>query len=154
MRKTLMAMFVLCTMALPSLAQSAKEENNGMLKTVKAFTDAAREGNTEKLMALFDDSPSIMFVGGDSAEIWKGKDAIRGHLNSMFPDEKVILDMNRSEVNRNQGSAWVFADGHINIVLGNGQTIHALYRYSMMLVERKGVWKISIYHGANPGVGG
>jgi uncharacterized protein (TIGR02246 family) len=125
----------------------------GVSKLVAAFTTAAREGSTEGIMTLFDDSANIMFVGGDSAEIWKGKDQIRGHLQSMFPKEKVSLDMKRSETDIHGDVAWVFADGYIDIDLGDGQKVHAPYRYTMVMVLVNGSWKIRLYNGQNPGGG-
>ena len=65
-------------------------------KTLESFYNAAQKGNTEGIMSLFDATSKIMFVGGDSAEIWEGAAKIREHLNSMFPDEKVTLLMDRT----------------------------------------------------------
>jgi ketosteroid isomerase-like protein len=101
-------------------------------------------------MSLFDNENSIMFIGGDSAEIWKGATKIREHLNSMFPDEKVTLSMDRTDIDINQNTAWVFADGRIKITLPQGDPIIALYRFTAILIKKNNTWKFRLYMGSNP----
>jgi hypothetical protein len=55
-------------------AERVKDE---IAQTLQRFNAAAQISNTDQLMALFDNASTIMFICGDSAEIWKGDDKIR-----------------------------------------------------------------------------
>jgi hypothetical protein len=94
MKKSLLILliFLSSAMTLSLLAQEISEKVKSEInQTLQSFNTAAQNANTEQLMALFDNSANIMFIGGDSAEIWKGQNQIRGHLNSIFPHESVSL---------------------------------------------------------------
>lgn len=103
------------------------------------------------MMSLFDDSENIMFIGSDSAEIWKGKDQIKGHLNSIFPNESVSLEMKRIDIDYNDNTAWVFVDGAIIISNGTGKKIKTPYRFTGVMVKKHNEWKWRLFNGSNPG---
>jgi ketosteroid isomerase-like protein len=119
--------------------------------TLQRFNTAAQNSSTEKIMALFDESANIIFIGGDSAEIWKGSDQIRGHLNSIFPHESVTLQMDRIDIDFNENTAWVFVDGYIGIVTDKGEKFKAPYRFTAILVKKNNDWKFRLFNGSNPG---
>lgn len=58
--------------------------------------------------------------------------------------------MNRTDIDYNQNTAWVFADGNIVITLLAGEPIKGLYRFSAVLVKRGDTWKFRLYNGSNP----
>ncbi|MEI6059888.1 MAG: nuclear transport factor 2 family protein [Bacteroidota bacterium] len=128
--------------------EKVKSEIN---QTLQLFNIAAKNSDTEQLLALFDESANIMFIGGDSAEIWKGADQIRGHLNSIFPHESVSLQMDRVDIDYNENTAWVFVDGYIGIVTDKGEKFKAPYRFTGVLVKRGSNWKFRLFNGSNPG---
>ena len=153
MKKGILLSLVL-SLSIPVLvsAQSETEKvKKEISKTLESFYSAAQKASTEEIISLFDTSPNIMFIGGDSAEIWKGADKIRGHLNSMFPDVKVTLLMERTDIDYNQNTAWVFADGRIIITPPEGEPMKAPYRFMAILVKKANFWKFTIYNGQNPG---
>jgi hypothetical protein len=53
-----------------SAQHSSERVKNEIAEALKLFNTAAQNANTDQMMALFDDSENIMFVGSDSAEIW------------------------------------------------------------------------------------
>lgn len=120
-------------------------------ETLNLFNNAAQNANTDQMMSLFDDSENIMFIGSDSAEIWKGKEQIKGHLNSIFPKESVSLEMTRIDIDYNGNTAWVFVDGAIIISTTTGEKIKAPYRFSGVMVKKYNKWKWRLFNGSNPG---
>jgi ketosteroid isomerase-like protein len=136
----------------PGSAQNASDRvKNEIAEALKLFNAAAQNANTDQMMALFDDSENIMFVGSDSAEIWKGQEQIRGHLNSIFPNESVSLEMNRIDIDHNKNTAWVVVDGAIIISLETGEKIKAPYRFTGIMVRKHNNWKWRLFNGSSPG---
>jgi uncharacterized protein (TIGR02246 family) len=133
-------------------AQNSSEKvKNKIAETLKLFNTSAQNANTEQMMSLFDDSENIMFIGSDSAEIWKGRDQIRGHLNTIFPKESVNLEMKKIEIDANGNTAWAFVDGYINISSEKGEKFRAPYRFTIIFVKKDENWKIMLFDGSNPG---
>ncbi|MEI6575802.1 MAG: nuclear transport factor 2 family protein [Bacteroidota bacterium] len=134
-----------------SAQNSSGSVKNEISEALKLFNNAAKNANTDEMLSLFDDSENVMFIGSDSAEIWKGKEQIKGHLNSIFSNESVSLDMNRIDIDFNANTAWVFVDGAIVISLKTGEKIKAPYRFSGVLVKKANLWKWRLFNGSNPG---
>jgi len=134
-----------------SAQNSSDKVKNEIAEALKLFNTAAQNANTDQMMSLFDDSENIIFVGSDSAEIWKGKEQIKGHLNSIFPNERVSLEMNRIDIDYNKNTAWVFVDGAIIISLGTGEKIKAPYRFTGIMVKKHNNWKWRLFNGSSPG---
>ncbi|MEI7829934.1 MAG: nuclear transport factor 2 family protein [Prolixibacteraceae bacterium] len=148
----ILLVFLLSEMSFSMQAQESTEKVKGeILQTLQHFNTAAQNSNTDQLMALFDKASTIMFIGGDSAEIWKGDDQIRGHLNSIFPGESVSLQMDRVDIDYNENTAWVFMDGYIAILTNKGEKFKAPYRFTAILVKRDDDWKFRLFNGSNPG---
>jgi ketosteroid isomerase-like protein len=155
--KTVMILQLALLMGFSTMHYSGKAQDspdkvkNEIMEALSQFNRAAQNANTDQLLGLFDNSDNIMFVGSDSAEIWKGRDQIKGHLNSIFPDESVSLDMKRIDIDYSGNTAWVFVDGGIVISLKTGGQIKAPYRFSGVLVRKDHAWKWRLFNGANPG---
>jgi ketosteroid isomerase-like protein len=144
--------FLFSVMSLSLHAQlNAEKVKSEINQTLQRFNTAAQNSNTEQIMTLFDESANIMFIGGDSAEIWKGADQIRGHLNSIFPQESVSLQMDRIDIDYNENTAWVFVDGYIGIETEKGEKFKAPYRFTGILVKKNNTWKFRLFNGSNPG---
>ena len=77
-------------MAAPAANRSADDGNSDRKTHCRMHSFVTFAGKSS-MMSLFDNSENIMFIGSDSAEIWKGWEQVRGHLNSIFPDESVSL---------------------------------------------------------------
>lgn len=153
MKKIILFSLMSCSLSFPSIVygqQSSEKIKKEITQTLDSFYTAARKANTEGIMSLFDNSSNIIFIGGDSAEIWKGATKIRAHLNSMFPGETVALLMDRTDIDYNQNTAWVFADGKIIIAPTKGDPINGLYRFTAILIKRGNAWKFRLYNGSNP----
>jgi uncharacterized protein (TIGR02246 family) len=123
---------------------------NEIAEALKLFNTAAQNANTDQMMSLFDNSENIMFVGSDSAEIWKGREQIKGHLNSIFPNESVSLEMNRVDIDYNENTAWVVVDGAIIITPRTGEKMKAPYRFTGILVKKHNNWKWRVFNGSGP----
>jgi hypothetical protein len=148
----LQLVFLFSVMSLSLHAQVSSESVKGeIIQTLQRFNTAAQSSSTDQLMALFDKTANIMFIGGDSAEIWKGDDQIRGHLNSIFPQESVSLQMDRVDIDFKESTAWVFMDGYIVILTNKGEKFKAPYRFTAILVKKNGDWKFRLFNGSNPG---
>ncbi len=148
----MLAMAFLFSVPVISLqAQSASEKVKGEIaEALKQFNTAAQNASTDQLMLLFDDTENIMFIGSDSAEIWKGHEQIRRHLNSIFPKERVFLDMSRTDIDCNGETAWIFADGTISITGEKGEKMTAPYRFTGILVKKNHLWKWRLFDGSSP----
>jgi hypothetical protein len=144
--------FLFSVMSFSLQAQVNSERVKGEIyQTLQRFNTAAQNSSTDQLMALFDEAENIMFIGGDSAEIWKGDHQIRGHLNSIFPQESVSLQMDRVDIDYNENTAWVFMDGYIVIVTNKAEKFKAPYRFTAILVKKDGDWKFRLFNASNPG---
>ena len=149
-RLVLWGLFSVTFISLPAQQLSEKVKNE-ITETLKIWNTAAKSSNTDQMMQLFDNSENIMLVGSDSAEIWKGKDQIKGHLNSIFPQESVSWEMNRVDIDCNENTAWVFVDGYILVSPKNGEKIRAPYRFTGIMVKKGKDWKWRLFNGSNPG---
>ena len=147
----LLFLFFISIISTSLIAQESPEKvKNEITLALQRFNNAAKNSNTDQLLALFDNSDNILFTGSDSAEIWKGKEQIKGHLNSIFPQESVWFDMNRIDIDHNGNTAWVFVDGYINITTDKGEKIKAPYRFSGILVKKNQDWKWRSFSGSSP----
>jgi ketosteroid isomerase-like protein len=144
-------MVLLYAMIYPIRAQNLSDNVKGEItEALKAWNTAAKNSDTEKLMSLYDDSENIMLIGSNKGEIWKGKDQIRGHLVSIFPQESVSWDMTRIDIDGNNNTAWVFVDGSIILSENKAEPIKAPYRFTGIMVKKNNVWKWRLFDGSMP----
>ncbi len=147
----LLFLFFISIISTSLIAQESPEKvKNEITLALQQFNNAAKNANTDQLLALFDNSADILFTGSDSAEIWKGKEQIKGHLNSIFPQESVWFDMNRIDIDHNGNTAWVFVDGYINITMDKGEKIKLPYRFNGIMVKKNQAWKWRLFSGSSP----
>ncbi len=122
-------------------------------EAVKLWNTVCKAGNTNQLMSLYDNSENIMLVGSDSAEIWKGKDQIKGHVIEVFAHSSFYWEMNRVDIDSNGDTAWAVVDGTMVIKTDTGETMKTPYRFTNIYVKRNGTWKLKIFHGSIPKAG-
>ena len=70
MKKSILLQLIILfsSISLSLHAQIVSEKIKGEInQTLEHFNTAAKNSNTEQLMALFDDSANIMFIGGGNA---------------------------------------------------------------------------------------
>ena len=149
LKLVLLMSFSIVVHSLPAQVQSDKIKSE-IMSALQLFNTCAQKANTDMMMSLFDDSENIMFIGSDSAEIWKGKDQIRGHFNSIFPKESVSLEMNRIDIDYNDQTAWVLVDGSIHISSDSKEIFKAPYRFTGILIKKKQEWKWRLFDGSSP----
>jgi ketosteroid isomerase-like protein len=144
-------MFLFSAIFFPLSAQNLTEKAKGEIsETLKLWNTAAKNSDTDQLMSLFDDSENIMLIGSNKGEIWKGKDQIKGHLISIFPQESVSWEMTRIDIDGNNNTAWVFVDGAIIISDKKGEPMKAPYRFTGIMVKIDKVWKWRLFDGSMP----
>jgi ketosteroid isomerase-like protein len=142
---------LLSGMFFPLPAQNLTEKVKGEItEALKLWNNAAKNSDTDQLMSLFDNSENIMLIGSNKGEIWKGKDQIKGHLNSIFPQESVSWEMTRVDIDGNNNTAWVFVDGSIIISDKKGEPVKAPYRFTGIMVKKDKVWKWRLFDGSIP----
>lgn len=131
------------------ISEKVKSE---IIEALKLWNAAAKNSNVDQFMSLYDNTDNIMLIGSDTAEIWKGKDKIRGHLTESFAHYSISWKMDRIDIDYNGGTAWVFVDGLMIINTDKGETIKNPYRFTGILIKKSGVWKWRLFHGSIPQV--
>ncbi|MCX6226239.1 MAG: nuclear transport factor 2 family protein [Bacteroidia bacterium] len=126
---------------------------NEIMEALKLWNAATKAANTNQLMSLYDNSENIMLVGSDSAEIWKGKDQIKGHVTEVFTHSSFYWEMDRIDIDNNGDTAWAVVDGSMVIKTDTGETMKTPYRFAEIFVKRNGTWKLRIFHGSIPKAG-
>ncbi len=131
------------------------QKNSERLKTeiTQALSDwntHAKNGDLEKFMALYDKSANIMMVGSDKGEIFKGKDEIRTWLTALLKHAGFSWEMNRIDIDGYKKTAWVFIDGFMIVKWDTGQSRKGPYRFTGIMVKKKGVWKWRLFNGSIP----
>jgi hypothetical protein len=141
-------------------AQSANADKNHagndvITKEVKTVLDlwnsTAKSRDTTHFMELFDNSNSIMLVGSDSGEVFKGKKQIEGWVKMLFAHRGFSWEMNRLDIDHNGNTAWVFMDGFMIVTNDKGKTAKFPYRFTGILVKSKSLWKWRLFDGSVPG---
>jgi hypothetical protein len=74
-----------------------------------------------KFMALLDDTPEVMIVGSDSAEIFKGRGQIEAWIKKLFVHKGFSWEMSRLDIDYNGNTAWVCVDGTEVITTDKGK---------------------------------
>lgn len=143
---------MLCTFTFLNVQAQNKSER---LKTeiTQALSDwntHAKNGDLEKFMALYDNSDNIMLVGSDSGEIFKGKVEIRQWLTALLKHAGFSWEMNRIDIDGYKKTAWVFIDGYMIVKWDTGQSRKGPYRFTGIMVKKKGVWKWRLFDGSIP----
>ncbi|MHB9054835.1 MAG: nuclear transport factor 2 family protein [Paludibacteraceae bacterium] len=132
-------------------AQASSEKFQKEIKNVlKDWNIACKNADLNRVMAMFDSSTGIMVVGSADGEISKGKDQIRSWLGEIFGFGGFSWEMNRLDIDSNGNTAWVFMDGKMIVAYQKGGTKITPYRFTGIMVKRKGAWKWKLFDGSIP----
>ena len=101
--------------------------------------------NTDAVLSLFSNSPELMLLGTDSAEVFKNK----AQLKSLLEVDWQLFDVTKVGDLQNE-SILISEDGELASILYEvpldsilaGQTTHALFRYAMTMVKEDKDWHI------------
>jgi len=119
-------------------------------KTLETWNTACKNANLEQVMSMFDDADNIMVVGSDKGEISKGKEEINKWLGQLFGFAGFSWEMNRIDIDNNKKTAWVFVDGKMIVNFHKGGQRITPYRFTGIMVKKKGVWKWRLFNGSVP----
>jgi ketosteroid isomerase-like protein len=133
------------------LAQKSSEKFKiEITKALEEWNNAAKTANLDQFMTLFDNSENIMLVGSANGEISKGKDEIKAWLGQLYGFAGFSWEMNRIDIDSNGKTAWVFVDGKMIVDFKKGGQKVTPYRFTGIMVKKKGVWKWRIFDGSVP----
>jgi ketosteroid isomerase-like protein len=101
--------------------------------------------NTDAVLSLFSNSPEFMFIGTDSAEVFKNKAQFKSHLEVDWQ----LLEVSKVGDLQNV-SILMSKDGELASMLYEvpwdmnlaGQTMHVLVRFAMTMVKENDEWHI------------
>lgn len=119
-------------------------------EALKVWNTATKTANLEQTMALFDDSEKIMLVGSADGEVSKGKEQIRTWLGQLYGFAGFSWDMTRVDIDSYGTTAWVFMEGKMIVDFHKGGQKVTPYRFSGILVKKKGAWKWRVFDGSVP----
>lgn len=119
-------------------------------EALNRWNTACKNAELDKVMEMFDNSASIMLVGSADGEISKGKDEIREWLSQMFGLAGFSWEMNRTDIDCNGKTAWVFMEGKMVVDFHKGGRKVIPYRFTGIIVQEKGIWKWRLFDGSEP----
>lgn len=119
-------------------------------KTLETWSVACKNADVDQVMSMFDNTATIMVVGSDKGEINKGKDEIKKWLDQLFGVAGFSWEMKRIDIDDNGKTAWVFMDGNMVVNFHKGGTKITPYRFTGILVKKKGEWKWRVFNGSIP----
>jgi hypothetical protein len=133
-----------------SAQKSSEKVKSEITATLKVWNTACKNANTDQALALFDNYENIMVIGSDSGEIYKGDVQIRWWLNAIFKHNSFTWEMNRIDIDNNGNTAWIFFDGFMIVTNDKGKIRKTPYRFTGILVKKKGEWKWRLFDGSIP----
>jgi ketosteroid isomerase-like protein len=123
---------------------------NEIKEALNLWNTACKNANLDQVMAMFDNSADIMVIGSAEGEISKGKDEIRKWLGGLFGLAGFSWEMNRTDIDCNGKTAWIFMDGKMIVDFKNGGKKITPYRFTGIMVNKKGIWKWRLFDGSVP----
>lgn len=119
-------------------------------RTLEQWNTASKNADLEKFMAMFDNSDNIILVGSADGEISKGRDQVREWLSQLYGFAGFSWEMNRIDMDCNGNTAWVFVEGAMIVNFHKGGTKKTPYRFTGIMVKKKGEWKWRLFNGSVP----
>ena len=133
-----------------SAQKSSEKVKNEITETLKIWNTACKNADLEKAMSMLDNSDGLMVVGSAGGEINKGPDEARKWASQIFGFAGFSWEMNRVDIDSNGKTAWVFMDGKMIVDFHKGGQKVTPYRFTGILVKKKGVWKWRLFDGSVP----
>ena len=144
-----MILFSLMYNSLSAQTSSGKVQNE-IEETLKLWNSACKNSDLDQVMAMFDKSADIMVVGSADGEISKGKDEVKNWLSQIFGFAGFSWEMDRIDIDCNGKTAWVFMNGKMVVDFKQGGKKVTPYRFTGIMVKKKGVWKWRLFNGSVP----
>ena len=146
------ALVVLLFFVSNSLSAKKSDETvkSEITKTLEIWNSAGKSANLDLAMSLFDNSANIMLVGSSNGEVFKGKDQAKEWLTQLFGFGSFSWEMSRIDIDSNGKTAWVFVEGKMIVKFHQGGTKITPYRFTGIMVKKKGVWKWRLFDGSVP----
>jgi ketosteroid isomerase-like protein len=155
MRKNIflqLVILILLTIATNPLAaqKSTEKLKSEITESLNAWNNACKNANLDLVMSMLDDSEAIMVVGSDKGEINKGKEEVKTWVGQLFGFAGFSWEMSRVDIDCNDKTAWVFVDGKMIVKFHKGGEKITPYRFTGIMVKKKGVWKWRLFDGSVP----
>jgi len=119
-------------------------------EALKTWNAACKNANIDLAMSMLDITDGLMVVGSADGEINKGKDEVKKWVSQIFGFAGFSWEMNRIDIDSNGKTAWVFVDGKMIVDFKKGGQKVTPYRFTGIMVKKKGVWKWRIFDGSVP----
>jgi ketosteroid isomerase-like protein len=145
----LMILFSVCANSLYAQKSSEKVKSE-ITKALEIWNSACKNADINQVMSLLDNSDEIMVIGSANGEINKGKEEIKKWVGQIFGFAGFSWEMNRIDITDNGKTAWVFVDGKMIVNFHKGGKKVTPYRFTGILVKKKGAWKWSMFDGSVP----
>ncbi len=133
-----------------SAQKSSEKIKNEITNAMKTWNAATKSANVDQCMALFDDSENIMLIGSDNGEINKGKEQTKEWLTQLFGFASFSWEMDSINIDLNGKTAWVFVEGTMIVEFKKGGIKRTPYRFTGILIKKKGEWKWRLFNGSIP----
>jgi ketosteroid isomerase-like protein len=133
-----------------SAQKSSEKVKIEITQALQTWNAAAKSANVDRCLALFDDSENIMLIGSDKGEINKGKAQTKEWLTRIFGFASFSWEMDSINIDSNGKTAWVFVEGTMIVEFKKGGIQKTPYRFTGILVKKKGEWKWRLFNGSIP----
>lgn len=121
------------------------KEKKAVESVALSYNKLVAAKNTEAILNLFSNSSEHIFIGTDSAEVFKNKDQLKSHLEVDWQ----LLDVSKVGDLRNV-SILISTDGQLASMLYEipwdmnfaGQQMHVIVRFAMTMTKESNEWHI------------
>jgi ketosteroid isomerase-like protein len=149
LRVGLVILFSTTVTSLPA-KESPDKVKSEITEALKIWNTTCKSANLDQVMSLLDNSEDIMVIGSADGEINRGKDEIKAWVGQIFGVAGFSWEMNRIDITSNGKTAWVFVNGKMIVNFHKGGTKVTPYRFTGILVKKKGAWKWRLFDGSVP----
>ena len=143
---------ILLSVSVNSLAaqKSSEKVKSEIIETLKIWNAACKNAKLDQVMSMLDITDGLMVVGSAGGEINKGPDEARKWVSQIFGFAGFSWEMTRIDIDSNGKTAWVFMDGKMIVDFHKGGQKVTPYRFTGILVKKKGAWKWRLFDGSVP----
>ena len=133
-----------------SAQKTSEKVKNEITETLKIWNTACKNAKLDQVMPMLDITDGLMVVGSANGEINKGNDEVKAWLSQLFGFAGFSWEMTRIDIDSNGKTAWVFMDGKMIVDFHKGGQKITPYRFTGILVKKKGAWKWRLFDGSVP----
>jgi ketosteroid isomerase-like protein len=133
-----------------SAQKSSEKVKNEIAEALKIWNTACKNAKLDQVMSMLDNTDGLMVVGSANGEINKGQEEVKAWLGQLFGFAGFSWEMDRIDIDSNGKTAWVFVDGKMIVNFKKGGTKVTPYRFTGILVKKKGAWKWRLFDGSVP----